>query len=502
MRSSGNLVLAIALLALAACTAKEEGTAATRIPVVICFDVEDYTSPESVGMDDIPKWLAEIMTEEGVTGTFFVIGEKARWMEKRGRRDVIDAMAKHDIGSHTNYGSIHPTVTELLEDASWDKGIDVMLENESAGIDELERIFGQRPVTLGRHGGSYGPQLPGALSQLNVGYVYSPVGLPGHNVVWFCNTLNFRGGANYGSFDDTYHDDELFNPMLEALDSIFPASIEDIDMTAFFANHPSKIRSIRFWDLNYYKGANPGPEEWVTPELRPLKSMKTAQKNFRRLMRYLKNRDDIELTTYRDLIQRFACQREKISRKELGLIAERILQENRVVIDDYYSPAEIFAALSDALSQYSIAKELPGEINIRRSFGPLEMPIEDPEVDHIPVKGVLELSVEAKEYIGNTGHLPTLLNYNGRMIGTGSILALFSELYLKIEESNLPEKLSTVSFESYHSANEKAIISKIAGFKEWSVHREDLDMSRLIEMTKLQLWTLKPAHDQNARSDH
>ena len=47
------------------------------------------------------------MTEEGVTGTFFVIGEKARMMEKRGRRDVIEAMSEHDIGSHTNYGSIH-----------------------------------------------------------------------------------------------------------------------------------------------------------------------------------------------------------------------------------------------------------------------------------------------------------------------------------------------------------------------------------------------------------
>ena len=41
--------------------------------MVICFDVEDYTSPESVGMDEIPKWIAETMTEVGVTGSFFVI---------------------------------------------------------------------------------------------------------------------------------------------------------------------------------------------------------------------------------------------------------------------------------------------------------------------------------------------------------------------------------------------------------------------------------------------
>jgi hypothetical protein len=36
--------------------------------LVVTFDTEDYVTPESEGIDDIPKWLAETMTEEGVTG--------------------------------------------------------------------------------------------------------------------------------------------------------------------------------------------------------------------------------------------------------------------------------------------------------------------------------------------------------------------------------------------------------------------------------------------------
>ena len=295
MMKLNTLMIATPVVISTCCTVKsEKKSASEKIPMVICFDVEDYTSPESVGMDDIPKWLAEIMTEEDVTGTFFVIGEKARMLEKRDRRDVIEAMAMHDIGSHTNYGSIHPTVTEILENATWTEGKNVMLRNETAGFDDLERIFGQRPVNLARHGGSYGPQLTGALSEMNAGYVYSPISLPGHNAVWFCNALNFHGEGSYGFFDDAYYRDDLFNPMLEALDSIIPTSIEDIDMMAFFANHPSKVRSIQFWDFNYYKGANPGPDDWETPELRPLETMQTAQKNFRRLIQYLKSRDDIE----------------------------------------------------------------------------------------------------------------------------------------------------------------------------------------------------------------
>ena len=474
---------------------KEEMSAREKTPMVICFDVEDYTSPETAGMDDIPKWLAEIMTEEGVTGSFFVIGEKARMMETRGRRDAIEAMARHDIGSHTNFGSIHPTVTEILENASWDQGKETMLQNERAGFDELQRIFGQRPATLARHGGSYGPQLAGALSQMNAGYVYSPVGLPGHNAVWFCNTLNFHGEGDYGFFDDAYYRDDLFDPMLEALDSLISTSVRDIDVLAFFANHPSKVRSIQFWDFNYYKGANPGPDEWKTPELRPLETMQTAQKNFRRLVRYLNSRDDIELTTFRELMERFSFQETEISGEVLGAMAVRILEENRIPMDVPYSAAEIFSALASSLEEYRREHKLPAQVPIQRPFGPLEMPEHIPEFDRIPADGILELAGLAMAYITETNHLPSHLTYDGKRIGTGSLLALLSEMYVKIHDA--PDFLITRAFEGYPSANDDFILPNVAACKDWPVHREDLDMSQLIEMTKLQLWTLKPARNMN-----
>jgi hypothetical protein len=462
-------------------------------PVVICFDVEDYTSPESVGMDDIPKWLAEIMTEEGVTGTFFLIGEKARMMERRERADVIAAMALHDIGSHTNYGSIHPTVTEILENAGWEEGMEAMLKNEGAGIDELERIFGQRPANLARHGGSYGPQLAGALGQLGAGYVYSPVGLPGHNVVWFCNTLNFHGEGNFGFFDDAYFRDDLFDPMLKALDSIIPADTKDIDMVAFFACHPSKVRSIQFWDFNYYKGANPGPEEWQTPELRPLESMETAKKNFRRLVRTLGDREDIELTTYRELATRFSGQRQIISKVDLSGMAERIEMEKRIIREDHYSPSEIFAALSASLCSYQSGTSLPAEVKVQRPLGPTEMPPREPEILQVPAAEVLHLAQQAQQVIRETGHLPSELTYNEKKIGTGSLLAMFSSMFNRIKNSDIPGQIGVSPMEPYPTENESRIIREVEGCKSWPVHREDLDMEHLVELTKLQLWTLKPA---------
>ena len=472
-------------------TEKAEGE--TRPFVVLCFDVEDYTSPESVGMDDIPKWLAETMTDVGATGSFFVIGEKARSLEARGRRDVIEAMARHDVGSHTSLGSIHPTVTEILEHASFDAGVETMLANEGAGFDDLERIFGQRPAALARHGGSYGPQLVAALSKLGAAYIYSPVSLSGHNAVWFANTLNFHGEGDFGFFDDAYHDDALFDPMLAALDEKIPAGTRGLDVVAFFANHPSKVRSIEFWDFNYYKGANPGPDEWKTPELRPLESMETAQKNFRRLVEYLQGRDDIELTTYRDLVERFGHQPETIKKARLAEIAQRILEEGEVVIAPDYSPAETFAALATALTAYGAEGRVPEEMECRRPFGPLQLPPRDPGVEEVTAAAALELAQRAHDAIAGGNHLPHAVAVDGAEVGTGSLLALFSAVYADVLEGGPAETYAVTPFAPHPTENEAAIVEEVRGCKGWPVHREDLDMSDLVEMTRLQMWTLKPA---------
>ena len=50
-----------------------------------------------------------------------------------------------------------------------------------------------------------------------------------------------------------------------------------------------------------------------------------------------------------------------------------------------------------------------------------------------------------------------------------------------------------IPFDSYPKANEERIITEVEGYKHWIVHRTDLDMSHLAEMTRMQLWTLKPA---------
>ena len=60
--------------------------AAGPVYVVLWFDTEDYIEPSA---DDAALRIASDLRALGVRATFKVVGEKARVLESRGRRDVI-----------------------------------------------------------------------------------------------------------------------------------------------------------------------------------------------------------------------------------------------------------------------------------------------------------------------------------------------------------------------------------------------------------------------------
>ncbi len=154
---------------------------AGRVYIVLWFDTEDYILPQS---DDAAKRIASFLTQQDIRATFKVVGEKGRTLERRGRRDVIGALAHHEIGYHSNTHSQHPTVAEYESALDWESGVEEFTRRERPGYDDLRRIFGQAPTCYGQPGNSWAPQPYGALKNWGV-KVYldeAPhVGLQGRN---------------------------------------------------------------------------------------------------------------------------------------------------------------------------------------------------------------------------------------------------------------------------------------------------------------------------------
>src|ERR1041385_15104 len=121
--------------------ASKTKSSAPRIDVILWFDTEDYLLPPD---DDAAKRLAEMLTQRKIRATFKVVGEKARTLERRGRRDVIAALKKHDIGYHSDFHSVHPTPTEYLADCGLLDGIAEFARREGDGAADARRIFAER----------------------------------------------------------------------------------------------------------------------------------------------------------------------------------------------------------------------------------------------------------------------------------------------------------------------------------------------------------------------
>src|SRR5215208_2276419 len=158
------------LLALAAVPAgaRQPGTALPApgdVLVILWFDTEDYLLPAS---DDAAGRVAEILSARGVRSTFKVVGEKARVLERRGRRDVIAALKRHDIGYHSNTHSQQPTIAVYLQNAGWEEGRAEFRRREAQGRRDVERIFGRKPSAYGQPGSAWAAQAYPALRDMGI----------------------------------------------------------------------------------------------------------------------------------------------------------------------------------------------------------------------------------------------------------------------------------------------------------------------------------------------
>src|SRR5437879_2148609 len=100
------------------------------VDVILWFDTEDYLLPAD---DDASKRLAEMLTERNIRGTFKLVGEKARVLENRGRRDVIAALTKHDVGCPAGWRSGPPTPSESPAEVGGREGIAEFVRHEGGG---------------------------------------------------------------------------------------------------------------------------------------------------------------------------------------------------------------------------------------------------------------------------------------------------------------------------------------------------------------------------------
>ena len=457
----------------------------TRLPTTLCFDVEDIIAPES---DDAALWFAEILTEYGLPGSFMVVGERFRQWEARGRRDVIEALKRHDVSFHSTWHSVHPTTTEICLDKDFAAGMNALWAWDRPGWVDTERILGRPLLGWTLTGNSWSPSVMGLTGRMGRAYAYSFVQLPGHNVCWYANCLGFHYAA-VGTLDDAFCDDALFAERLAetdaAIDRRLRADRRGAEWMRFFVCHPTRAIHTGFWDLyNFAGGVNPPRSEWRPAPRLDSSLFPAIQKNCRRLCAFLRADPRLEIVGWGELIRRYDGQRAFASHAEVREIARRVADERKVLFTDFFTAGEILLLLCRAAAAPQTRYPRP------TVYGPLVTPpvsaARQWEAGDIlaAAPGVLRAS--------GSGYLPASVEVAGEDVGLGTYFVALAEAILGAERVSGPS-------DAPYPAEAEAVAREVAHMlPDWLIHPPDMDLTNLLEQTRLQCWTLKPAWTRDA----
>jgi hypothetical protein len=446
------------------------GVLAARGPVyvVLWFDTEDYIEPAA---DDAALRIATDLEKLGVRATFKVVGEKARVLESRGRRDVIRALVRHDIGYHSNYHSIPPAPAAYLREMGWMDGAQEFERREAPGVADIKRIFGVTPSCYGQPGSSWGPQSYRALLRLGIP-VYldegSQVGLD-EQPFWFGGMLHVFAMGRY-LIRPSLNDESQLPRTLEAFDH----AAEQLEargggvISTYF--HPTEFVTTAFWDLNFAKGANPERSQWKNPPRRTEEDSERCYQILTRYVEHAKTRPSVRFVTARELPGLYQSQLGPVT--GLHAIAQRMAERQT-----FMETPDVVLSAAEMLEQLLGVQPTVVE-------GPVARGKTTYHGSEIPRPVFERAKTDAAGFIRTLRRLPADVWIGSEQLSLADFAATLAaddgaSSVVRVRQGNLEM--------------EKYITSDAAGSFNWPIHPEGFSAPSLLELARLQAWTLKPA---------
>ncbi|NOY79569.1 MAG: hypothetical protein GXP31_01060 [Kiritimatiellaeota bacterium] len=465
--------------------------------LIFSFDSEDYETPSA---DAAEKWWAEAMSRHGFTACACVVGELARALRARGRRDVIRAMSRHEIAFHSNMHSAHPTWAEYLDVLDWESGVRRALEEEGRGIADVRETFGQQPSAWCKPGASWGPQIAEAMRRLDVPvFADSPFEWASGQPLWFANALFL-----------TYHTsfDRYFSVVpSQRLEQMKEDFLELCDRHAgtylIMYTHPCRLVTASF-PQNFTAGANPPRTQWRPAPCRDRAEIAQLQGDFDAFLDYVARLPNIEPTTYRKLYREFAPGpvswldpvqiRRLIDKPDDAPLACTVLPGGTVL-----SPAEEFGVLLKSAVEFAGAGRMPNRVAVERLLGPLHDPVAAASGD-APSQAVLDACLAADAECRTTGAVPAEIVVGAAAVGPHALMKAVRRLLRSSQTGGAPSR--TIAVRPAGELPEFAKRREVRDYRfqnTWSVFPPDFLGCQVMAAIRRQSWTAKPAIRADSR---
>lgn len=469
---------------------------AARVYVTLWFDTEDYLLTED---DDATKRLAEMLTRLGVRATFKVVGEKARVLEQRNRTDVIAALKKHEVGYHSNLHSVHPTPAVYLQNAGMEDGAAEFERRERGGVEDIKRIFGVPPSCYGQPGSSWGVQTYAALKRLGIGMYLDEANHVGINdqPFYYCGMLNvFKMRSNVARMElsGPNHAAEGKEKFMQSYRKLRGQGGGTISIYY----HPNEWVQREFWDaVNFSHGANPPREAWKRPGVKTAAETEQAFRDFEEYVTFIKAQPGVQFVTASELTKLYAdrAAERPIGWENLNALARAASREItfQQFGDVAYSGADTFALLTMALLSDEGRDARPHTLRPVQLLGPTRPFVPSPagRPESVSWGAFRKAAGKVFDYVRSTGRVPDEVRFQNYSISPEDYLATLAAVVEKVLEDKQPP--AKIKFRTGKVTAVQYVAEDSPKLWNWVIHPAGFHAPKIMELARLQAWTLKPA---------
>jgi hypothetical protein len=255
--------------------------------------------------------------------------------------------------------------------------------------------------------------------------------------------------------------------------------------------HPCEFMHRQFWDgVNFAHGANPPRSEWKLPPLKSPDEQEQAFGAFETYLDHIVNHPGVRLVTAREIPSLYPDRvySQPLTRSNVQTIAKAFQKHLSYVGLDgkIVSAAEGLLALSNYVVE--IGKDsVPEKITLEFTYGPASAPQRFVTEGTFKWDAIQQAARELLDIVHGTKQLPSIIWVAGEPMRPEDFAVTLASLVAEERYSgDIPMRQGELEAKQY-------VADDSPGLWGWVIFPKGFNAPRMMEIAKLQAWTIKPA---------
>lgn len=268
--------------------------------------------------------------------------------------------------------------------------------------------------------------------------------------------------------------------------------------------HPCEWVHREFWDgVNFARGANPPREQWKPPRQRTAEETEGAFRRFEQHIDHIRAIPGLRFVTATDLPKLYPDRVRTMgaTANDLSELAEKLVRSGAAGVDfqvvrgNAYSLADQFELFTLAVGQLIDAGTIQFPIAASALLGPDGLPPAESATTEIPWTAFRDAALDVRSYLKTHGRIPARVFIGPDSAPPADYLIGLAGVYLHHAKNGALPLPSTVKLGRNFEALPARHVAKDTPnlFGGWVIHRAGFRAPKILEVARLQAWTLKPA---------